>query len=69
MDHFTHSKVLELKDLFEKHRGSAEVKINFKHGGDLIGSLQIQDPWGVEATQSLQDKVKKVSGVDAISAK
>jgi len=62
-DTFTQSKILALKELFEANRGETHVRIDFCHDNQVIGSLQIQEPWGINVSKSLQQKVMKLDGV------
>lgn len=53
------SHILELRDLFEQHRGTTPLTITFKVGDKTVGSLQIAARWGVKITPAFLEKVQK----------
>lgn len=66
---FTQSKVLDLRTLFEEHRGDTDVTIIFMDEGAAVGSLLIQHPWGVKSSKDLQKKIGEVGGVTKTTIK
>lgn len=53
------SHVLEIKEMFESSRGKSPVQIDFIVDDRSIAALHIDQPWGVEITQELKDKLQK----------
>jgi DNA polymerase III subunit alpha len=58
------SQVLQLKKLFEEHRGTTPVSINFHEDGHTMATLQIESRWGVVFSQKLQECLKNISCVE-----
>lgn len=55
------SHILEIKKLFESSRGKNPVQIDFMVDGRSLAALHIDQPWGVEWTPELKEKLEKFS--------
>lgn len=51
------SKVLVLKELFEKHRGDTPVNIDFYAEETLRATLQVDSKWGVNGKEAFQEEL------------
>lgn len=60
-----HSHILEIKKVFEAHRGENSVQIDFLSAGSVIAALHIDKPWGVNLTPELESKIKQFSALFA----
>lgn len=58
------SHVLQLKKIFEEHRGATPVNINFYEDGRTLATLQIESRWGVILSPKLQDSLKNIPCVE-----
>jgi DNA polymerase-3 subunit alpha len=63
-DHVRLSHILQLKKIFEEHRGSTPVHLHFAAEGRQIASLQIAAPWGVTPSPAFNAAIKKVTGMN-----
>lgn len=61
------SQILQLKELFEVHRGEAPVEIDFESNGYALGRLHIDSKWGVKLSPQLSAQVKSIAGVTSVS--
>lgn len=52
------SHILQAKEIFNEHRGSTPVQIEFMLEDDIIASVQIDSRWGVTLTPQLQEALK-----------
>lgn len=53
------SHILQMKKLFENHRGSQPVDLEFYHGSDLKAVVSIDSRWGVKSSDDLKQSLKK----------
>lgn len=61
------SHILQLRSLFEQHRGQTPVSITFTAGGKTVGSLQIPTRWGIRSSKDLLEILEKQPFVLKIS--
>lgn len=63
MDKMRLSHILQMKEIFNSHRGPAPIQIDFK--GDIKGnaSLHIDAKWGVDISDSLKAKLSSLPGI------
>jgi DNA polymerase-3 subunit alpha len=61
-----HTSILKLKNLFEDHRGTSPIQIDFQTPQGTLASLQIDARWGVHDTPELLDKLKALPYVDSV---
>lgn len=61
------SHILELRSIFEEHRGTTPLTIDFNISDKTIGSLQITARWGVKVTKEFLQKVESKPFVLKIS--
>jgi DNA polymerase-3 subunit alpha len=54
------SHILELKKVFEKHRGKTPVQMDFIDNGHSIAVVHVDSAWGITLTQELQQDLKQV---------
>lgn len=59
-----HTSILKLKNIFEEHRGSSPIQIDFQTPQGMLASLQIDARWGVQETPEVLDKLKELPFVD-----
>ncbi len=55
------SHILQIKSLFESHRGTCPVQIDFVTDGQCVAALHIDSKWGVEDTPQLKKELHKCS--------
>ena len=61
-----HTSILKLKNLFEEHRGTSPIQIDFQTPQGTLASLQIDARWGVQDTPELLDKLKALPYVESV---
>jgi DNA polymerase-3 subunit alpha len=57
------SHILSLKQLFEKHRGTTPVAIDFECGSRVLATLQIDTKWGVSPSPQLHQEIQGIPSV------
>lgn len=62
-DAVRHSHILQLKQLFRAASGSTPVRIEFMSQNQSLGSVRIQENWGVLLTPQLEEQIKRVISV------
>lgn len=60
-----HTSILQLKNIFEAHRGSSPIQIDFQTSQGTLASLQIDARWGVHDSPELNSKLKNLPFVDS----
>lgn len=55
------SHILQAKEIFNEHRGSTPVQIEFMLEDDIIASVHIDSRWGVTITPQLQEALKALA--------
>ncbi len=61
------SHILELKELFEKHRGSVPVQIEFCSEAKALATLHIDSKWGVVSAPQLHKELQAIASVKSCS--
>jgi DNA polymerase III subunit alpha len=54
------SHIVKMRNLFEEHRGSTPVIIEFQTEGNVIANITIESRWGVNVTPKLQNSLKEL---------
>lgn len=54
------SHILQLKELFRTFPGKTKIEIVFHHGSSKIGTLKIDDPWGVKTDPAFYRELKEL---------
>lgn len=57
------SHLLQLKKLFEEHRGNVPVSIQFHEEERLLATLQIDTRWGIALTPKLKEELKNITSI------
>lgn len=57
------SSILQLKELFTAHRGTAPVHIDFYDEGHQIATLKIESHWGITLTPQLKEALRTIPGL------
>lgn len=52
------SHIIQLRNLFEEHRGNTPLSIAFKAGDKTVGTLLISARWGVKSSPEFLEKIK-----------
>ncbi len=60
------SHILELKKLFEEHRGDVPLQIEFLAGEQFLAALQIESRWGVKPSPQLQQALQGIACISSI---
>ena len=58
-----HSHILQMKDLFEEHRGTTPLQLDFQVGDHTLASLHIDTKWGVTMNPKLETQLKKIKSI------
>lgn len=53
------SHLLHMKKIFESHRGSQPIDLEFYHGPELKATVSIESRWGVKGSDDLKAALKK----------
>jgi len=61
-----HSDILNLRDLFEQHRGDNPLCITFNASGHKVGSVHIDHPWGVDVSSPVLKQLKEKKGITQV---
>lgn len=61
------SQVLQLKEVFARHRGEIPVQIDFRENEDSLATLHIDARWGVSINEQLQREIRQLSSVIEVS--
>lgn len=64
-DRARHSHILEMKRLFEAHRGEDQIHIEFLSGSALVATLHIAPPWGIKAVAELCTQARAIPCIQA----
>jgi DNA polymerase-3 subunit alpha len=59
----TLSQILKLKHIFESHRGTQQVHVEFQVEGTPIGTLHIDSAWGVVLSDKFHADLREVAAV------
>lgn len=54
------SHILEIKSLFEMHRGETPIKIDFETAGYNVASVHVESRWGIKISSEFQQKLKQL---------
>ena len=57
------SHILKLKQLFEKHRGSTPLQLDFTVNEKVIAAVHIDQTWGVMATPEFEKELESIPGL------
>lgn len=52
--------IISLKKIFEEHRGSSMVQIDFHSDDNVLGSIHIDSRWGVNINSKLQKRLSEI---------
>ena len=55
------SQILELKELFLSHPGKSTIELHFKANEKKLGSVFIDEQWGVSGEKEFLDKLKELA--------
>jgi DNA polymerase-3 subunit alpha len=66
MEQITLSTILELKKLFRKYAGPNDVHLHYHLNEEKMATLEITQPWGVDASKEFLDHLHKIKGVKKI---
>lgn len=55
-----HSHILKLRNIFDQHRGSSPVVIQFMEGDKNIARIDIESRWGVKISPALRELLNKL---------
>lgn len=58
-----HSHILQLKELFQQHRGPSPIHITFHLEGRQVAHLDIDARWGVKITPTLKEALQKMTEI------
>jgi DNA polymerase III subunit alpha len=58
------SQILKLRNLFEKHRGTTPIHIDFVGSGQTIAALKIGSQWGITLSNDFKSALKEIPGVE-----
>jgi DNA polymerase-3 subunit alpha len=65
-DTVRHSHILQLKQLFREASGKTPVRIEFMSNGQSLGSIRIQENWGILSTPQLKEKIEEIISVKCL---
>jgi DNA polymerase-3 subunit alpha len=60
LDKVSLSKIIKIKELFNEHRGTTPVLIEFQTQDKTYANLHIESKWGVKLSPELQTKLKQI---------
>lgn len=66
MDEVRLSHLLQLKEIFNQHRGDVPVQMDFTSGHHVIASVHIDTRWGVFKSPQLEEDLRKLSQIISI---
>lgn len=55
------SHILQIKSLFRAHSGNTPIYLEFWRESSKIGSIHIQESWGISIKKELEEELKKIS--------
>src|SRR5690606_17147863 len=61
------SHILRMREVFSENRGQTPVQVHFVSAGDPIGTLHVDEKWGVTDLSSIQKELTTIEPVLSVN--